>query len=541
MTARFYAPTFEVRISGLTLSADISKEVISLQVDNNLDLADMFTLVLRNADNQMIDSALFDLGKTVEVHIGYGSELQPMMLGEISSIEPSFPESGTPTLRICGYDLSHRLRNGQGDRQFQYVPDSVVAAVIAAEAGLIPVVDPSPFFHRKKIIQSGSDMAFLKDRARANFFDVYVHWDKLYFQFPRPQLEAVVLEWGKNLGSFTPRLSNSGLAGMQVVRGYNEELAQSIVAFAMAPDLDLDNLLERLGSSARDMLLKLGKNVVRNQPVESPIDAALLAKSILQDILEGLYEGSGSCVGLPELKAGQMIEVRGVGKRFSGMYRLRKVTHTIGDSGYRTSFEVTQRGGAVLLSLLRKSITERPSPDSRERFYGVAVAKVEANHVDASEGPPLARVKVSYPWLSDKVESGWARCASPMTGSGTGLFLLPEIGDEVLVAFEHGDLAKPIVLSSLWNGKRLPPVSNVDGANHVRVLKTAAGHEIRLDDTPVTGQLSLKDMGGSEIVLKADGSVSITAKTSMTLKAATTISLEAASVNVKVTSSMNIS
>ena len=541
MNARFYAPAFEVRISGVTLSADVTNHVISLQVDNNLDLADMFTLVLRNANNQLIDSALFDLGKTVEVHIGYGNQLTPMMLGDVTSIEPSFPESGTPTLRICGYDKSHRLRNGQGDRQFQYVPDSVIAAVIAAEAGLIPVVDPSPIFHRKKILQTGSDMAFLKDRARANFFNVYVHWDKLYFQFPRPQLEAVVLEWGKNLSSFSPRLSNSGLAGMQIVRGYNEELAQTIVAFAMAPDLDLGNLLERLGTSARDMLLSLGKNVVRNQPVESPIDAMVLAKSILQDILEGLYEGSGNCVGLPELKAGQMIEVRGVGKRFSGMYRLRKVTHSIGDNGYRTSFEVTQRGGTVLLSLLRKSIVEKPSPNSRERFYGVAVAKVEANHVDPTEGPPLARVKVSYPWLSDKVESGWARCASPMAGSGTGLFLLPEIGDEVLVAFEHGDLAKPIVLAGLWNGKHLPPVSNLTGKNYVRLLKTAAGHEIRLDDTPGAGKLSLKDMAGSEIVMKADGSVAITAMTSLTIKATGAITLDAASVDVKVKIAMNVS
>lgn len=541
MTVRFYAPTFQVRISGVTLSAEVSNQVISLQVDNNLDLADMFTLVLRNADNRLIDSALFDLGKTVEVHVGYGDQLTPMMLGEISAIEPSFPESGTPTLRISGYDLSHRLRNGQAERQFQYVPDSVIAAAIAAEAGLIPIVDPSPIFHRKKITQTGSDMAFLKDRARANFFDVYVHWDKLYFQFPRPQTEAVVLEWGKNLGSFSPRLSGAGLAGMQIVRGYNEELAQTIVAFAMAPDLDLDNLLERLGSSARDLLLSLGRNVVRNQPVESPVDAVVLAKSILQDILEGLYEGSGSCVGLPELRAGQMIEVRGVGKRFSGMYRLRKVTHTLDDNGYRSRFEVTQRGGTVLLSLLRKSIAEKPSPNSRERFYGVAVARVEANHVDPTEGPPLARVKLSYPWLSDQVESGWARCAAPMAGDGTGLFLLPEIGDEVLVAFEHGDLAKPIVLSSLWNGKHLPPVSNLSGKNYVRLLKTAAGHEIRFDDTPGGGLLSIKDMAGSEIVMKADGSVSISAATSLTLKAATTISLEAVNVNVKVSSSMNVS
>src|SRR3989442_12907464 len=100
MTTSFYAPWFDVRISGLTLAADIYNQVISLTYDNNLDMADMFSIVMRNADNQLIDSPLFDLGKTVEIHMGYGNELQPMMLGEITSIEPSFPESGPPTLRI---------------------------------------------------------------------------------------------------------------------------------------------------------------------------------------------------------------------------------------------------------------------------------------------------------------------------------------------------------------------------------------------------------------------------------------------------------
>jgi phage protein D len=540
VTTTFYAPVFDVRVSGLTMAADVASQVISLQYDNNLDLADMFTVVLNNDQNHFTDSALFDLGKTVEIHIGYGSELTPMMLGEITSIEPSFPENGPPTLRIAGYDRSHRLRNSQADRQWQYVPDSVIAAQIAAESLLIPIVDPSPIFHRKKITQSGADMAFLKDRAKANFFEVYVHWDKLYFQFPRPQTQAVVLEWGKNLSSYSPRLSTSGLAGLQTIRGYNEELAQTIVAFAMAMDLDIDNLVEKLGSSAMELLLSLGRNVVRNEPIESPIDAAVLAKSILQDILEGLYEGSGTCVGIPQLRAGEMVEIRGVGKRFSGFYKLRKVTHTIDDNGYRVAFEVSQRGGTALLPLLRKSLQERPSPNQRERFYGVAVAKVEANHVDPTEGPPMAKVKVSFPWLSDKVESGFARCAAPSAGDGTGVYFLPDIGDEVLVAFEHGDLGKPVIIGSLWNGKHLPPQSNTDGLNRIRTIKTKS-HTILLDDTKGMEKIQIKDSAGSEVTLGPNGKVSITAFSDLALKATGNITLDASAVNVTVKTSMNVS
>ena len=86
-----FAPRAEVRITGVTLAADVSDHVMSLRCETSLDLAGSFSLELYNPDNQLLDSALFDLGKTVEIHMGYGHTLQPMMLGEITSLEPSFP------------------------------------------------------------------------------------------------------------------------------------------------------------------------------------------------------------------------------------------------------------------------------------------------------------------------------------------------------------------------------------------------------------------------------------------------------------------
>src|SRR5262249_18439204 len=160
----FYAPRFEVKISGLTLAADLTQHVVSCTYENNVDLADMFTLSISNADNQFTDSPLFDLGKNVEIHMGYGDDLKPMMLGEITSIAPSFPQSGVPMLNVTGYDKSYKLRHNQPDpKKWQYVNDSLIAAQIAAEALLIPVVDPSPLFHLDPIQQAISDFAFLKE------------------------------------------------------------------------------------------------------------------------------------------------------------------------------------------------------------------------------------------------------------------------------------------------------------------------------------------------------------------------------------------
>ena len=200
MIESYYAPRFSIRISGQTLPPDITNQVLSVSCDIDLDMASMFHFVVRNANNQLIDSPLFDMGNNVEISMGYGNDLQPIMLGEITSVEPSFPESGPPTLRISGYDKSYKLRHNQPDRKpFQNTTDSAIAEQIAEEAGLIPIVDNSPIFHAKQLKQSSSDMAFLKERARANFFDVYVNWDKLYFQSPPPPTDPYVSRVGEEL------------------------------------------------------------------------------------------------------------------------------------------------------------------------------------------------------------------------------------------------------------------------------------------------------------------------------------------------------
>ncbi|MFD4669922.1 phage baseplate assembly protein V [Lentzea sp. NPDC058450] len=452
-----YAPRADIRISGVTLAADVARHLISVRYDNNVELADMFTIVLDNAGNRFTDSPLFDLGKTVEIHLGYGSGTEPMMLGEIASIEPDFPQSGPPTITIVGYDRSLRLRHDVPDRPaFRFVNDSAVAAQIAVEAGLIPIVDPSPFTHTT-LPQTGTDMALLKRRAADNFFDVYVWWDKLFFRYPRPQLEAVELEWGRNLSSFTPRVGNAKLAGVQVVRGYNEDLAQSIVGIMSTAALDLDALVERLGSNALQALTTLGRRVVRGRPVKSPIDAFALAKSLLQQLLDGMYEAHGSCVGLPQLRANTFVSVRGVGKRFSGLYRLSRVTHTLDGRGYRTEFDVTQRAGASVLQLVRKAIGGSAPPDAEEPVTGVVIAEV------LMADPVTHKLGIRFPWFSDAADIVMAPCVTPLAGKLSGTVFLPEPGDKVVVAFEHGQFANPIVLGSLRSVQEPPPPGTTPG------------------------------------------------------------------------------
>jgi uncharacterized protein involved in type VI secretion and phage assembly len=131
---------------------------------------------------------------------------------------------------------------------------------------------------------------------------------------------------------------------------------------------------------------------------------------------------------------------------------------------------------------------------------GVGVAVVRQNKDDSGQG----RVKVSYPWHSQPRESYWARVAMPMAGKGRGAYFLPEIDDEVLVAFERGDLRFPYVVGSLWNGVDKSPANNADGKNDKRMIRTRKGHKLTFDDgSKGLVQLELND--GKKLAIDDDG------------------------------------
>jgi uncharacterized protein involved in type VI secretion and phage assembly len=151
-----------------------------------------------------------------------------------------------------------------------------------------------------------------------------------------------------------------------------------------------------------------------------------------------------------------------------------------------------------------------------ERFFGVAIGVVTNN----KDPDGLGRVKMSLPWMADQVESDWARVVTPMAGPGRGVYFLPEVNDEVLVAFEHGNPDTPYVLGGLWNGKDKPPESNSDGKNDLRAIRSRSGNIIRLSDADGDAKIEIIDSSTKNtIVIRAkDNSITITAGGDVTIQ-----------------------
>lgn len=144
--------------------------------------------------------------------------------------------------------------------------------------------------------------------------------------------------------------------------------------------------------------------------------------------------------------------------------------------------------------------------ETRNKVFGVVPAIVTNNKDDDGH----YRVKVRFPWLpnggdQNPEESWWCRIATPMAGKARGFFNLPEVGDEVLVAFEHGDINRPYVIGMLWNTDDTTTYDNKsqDGKNHIRAFKSRSGHYLEFNDNDKDKKemVTIKTKAGAYILL----------------------------------------
>lgn len=197
------------------------------------------------------------------------------------------------------------------------------------------------------------------------------------------------------------------------------------------------------------------------------------------------------------------------------------------------------------MSAILAGITNEEDAESDGLVKGVAIGVVTQNRDDAGMG----RVKLKFPWREKETESDWARIAVTMAGPDRGTYFLPEVGDEVLVAFERGDIRHPYVLGALWNGEDAPPETNGDGNNDVRKFTSRKGHELIFNDgaSPYIevhthdnkklyldeNKIEIDDGGGNKIVIDTNGG-------SIKLESTTSISVTSPKINLDASGTMNI-
>jgi phage protein D len=355
----YFAPAFWVEISGQRLTADISCCVEQISIIDQPGTADTFSMTVANpyplmpwTHNPEGSDLLFQPGKVVKIALGYVDDPYEMIYGEITTISPTFPDSGVPTVVIAGKSLMHRLQSSLKTRTFLKMTDKQIVEKIATEMGLEPEAEDAGIQYDYVMQPNHTDLEFIRRRAARIHFEVLVKGKKLIFRKIKEADDGMyTLVWGHAqqamsgpntfpLKHFNPTL-NAGKPFPEVnLRGWDPATKSAIVGKATTTDQT-----GVMGSSTKagdvwSSAFQTSKQYVRvTSPVGSEAEAQDYAKAILNDYAIEMITGEGATIGLPLLRAGKNVQIEGLGPLFNGQYLVTTTTHTLDGSGYATTFQ----------------------------------------------------------------------------------------------------------------------------------------------------------------------------------------------------------
>lgn len=340
-------PRFEVKLNGSPLSAVNRTALVRVVVEDGVGLPGMFVLEAtqltdQNPEIPWIDDLQFSaIGTSVEVQLGYAGKLATLLKGEITGLEPEFATNRLPSLIIRGYDRRHRLQRGHKTRTFVQQKDSDIAAQIASAAGLTAETEDSQVVHDYVLQANQTDMQFLQDRANRIHYEVVVDDKTLFFRpVANTESEILTLTFEDDLLEFYPRLTSMGQMSEVTVRGWNPKDKESIVGQAKGGDEGSTMGGQTSGAGLIQTAFAAAIGQMGDRPVMTQAEADQLATAKFnQGILE-LIRGEGRCRGRTDLRAGTVIKIAGIGKRFSGQYYVTTASHRYSASGYYTHFTV---------------------------------------------------------------------------------------------------------------------------------------------------------------------------------------------------------
>lgn len=366
------APEFSIRIDGDAIPAALRASIVSISYTDGIEGADRVEVTVANPSLQWLDHPLLQVDNGLKLSIGYApGPLEEVFVGEITGVEPSFPASGMPMIRVTAQDYLQRLQHGTKDRSFRIkipsvgnfpLPDAAVAALVSATNELIPDLDPVggtlstliglatflafPQFAQMAVRkQSGvNDFQFLGEVAKDNGWQMYIdhtaepHGRVLKFQFLiQDYAPSLTLKWGSSLTDFTPRLTTVGEIEGVSARVWVDSIKMD---FIISLNWDYDRAMFNLSISPGGELGELlGPG---NTTTIKPTSYATAPRKILTELLPKLNNrltGSGNTVGNPKVKASRVVRLEGLGDQFSGLYRITSTTHTFDGGGYKTSFQ----------------------------------------------------------------------------------------------------------------------------------------------------------------------------------------------------------
>jgi phage protein D len=529
-----------VEVDGQELDPALSSLVEQIVVDDFLHAPDMVVLTFRDVGRTVLKDSRISHASKIRVlatNVG-GTTPEPLATVEVAALESEQGLAGSRTI-IRAYDPSRRLQDNRQTRSFVQMKDSDIAQQIAADHRLeIGMIDDSGAVHPHLSQANQTDWEFLTGRAREIGFKLAVSDGKFYFQKAAvpsggpasgdfDSTDPLQLVVGTSLLEFNPRLTTGGQVKEAVVRGWDPKQKRALVGRAPATAASA-----KLAVSPADLASKVGNpthtQVDRPYATQAAVDAA--ARSNAAQIGSVYAEAHAVAQGHPKLKPGANVKVSVSGDQFDGTYYITQARHVFDAGGYRTHLVMSGQRDRSLLALAG-------APGSAPGPISGVVTAIVTNNNDPEQ---LGRVKLKFPWLADDYESDWARLVAPGAGPQSGVVFIPEVNDEVLVAFELGDIRRPYVVGGLWNGVDKPRLGDAlvdNGKINRRGIVSRRGHRlvfhdadsksgilVRTSDDKLNLSINETEM---KIAIRSDGTIEIESTGDISVKSQANVTIEA--------------
>lgn len=528
-----------VTVDGAPLDPMLSGTLIEVEVETHLAIPDEITLVFSDPDDTAIELGGFVIGSLISVEADLTSSAvgEPWILsmGQITGLEVRLDHYGRLTV-VHGLDMSHQMMRGRQTMAYPMMDYSEIAAALAAEAGLVPVVEPTGIINMVTSQASQTNWDFLQQLARESNRLCYVRQGTLYFTMPgTPPIPTGLLSpvpppptsmtplmpgqllFGSNLSRISSTIRASEQVGTVIVPGVDlEEPDVPFIGVAPPNTEVMENLVQpiEVGTLVEaDDAMFVYADVPFDQ--ESAVESA--AESFAERIGSAYTEIDGEAVGCGWLTAGINVAIGGTGLTFDGIYMVTSARHIIKDT-YRTEFTVSGTRDVTFAGLANSEWQQT----KRHLIHGVVTGIVTS--VMDPEDPMAPKCQLMFPWLSEEYLSPYARVCAPGGGflpPGGGNIWMPQVGQEVLVAFDRGDIRAPYVLGGLYNAvNEVVPVPEAGGELitppglvNQQIYKSQTGHTLVFGDSPEMPMIMLQtaDTMLSMMFMMEEGSIIIQA------------------------------
>jgi Rhs element Vgr protein len=480
-------------------------------------------------------------GNEIEIQIGYESNEETVFKGVVTGQSIKVRSNGNSILMVDCADPAVKLTTVPKSRYFYDVTESdIFETIISAYGGLLPDVEPTSFSHKELLQFQSTDWDFILTRADVNGLFCLADGGTIAIKSPDFGQEPVAaVRYGNNLLEIDAEIDGTNQFGG--VKGfswdYSKTESSEVDAASVSPvtpgNLTSGDLSGHFENN--EWALRAGAKIT-SEVLQKWADSKLMKHELAK------VRGRAKIRGISGVKPGTVITLEGVGDRFNGNAFVSGVKHQFYKGEWLMDI---QFGLSPKWFSEEYKISESPAAGMLPSVSGLQIGLVTQ-----IEGDPDGdeRILVRMPMIDTEEQGVWARLATFGAGDNRGFIFRPEIGDEVVVGFIHGDPNQPIILGSLNSSAKPAPIT-VSDDNHEKglisrgevkiilndddpsvLLEMPSGKKVSVNDAD--GEILLEDENGNKVLINSDG-ISLESPSDVTLNATGDLNIEATNINLK--------